>query len=587
MKKRTHTCGELTAKDEGKKVVLQGWIGARRDLGGLIFFGLRDHYGVTQVVVNPELVPAELMKRAESVRYEFVVEIEGKVSRRPEGQTNTKMQTGEIEVIVDSFSILNPSATPPFLVEDETDAAEELRLKYRYLDLRRPVLQKLLKLRHETAQIVRNYLSEHSFLEIETPMLTRSTPEGARDYLVPSRISRGNFYALPQSPQLFKQLLMVAGFDRYYQIVRCFRDEDLRADRQPEFTQIDVEMSFGTQEEIIAIMDGLLVKLLREIKGMEIKLPLDRMTYTEAMSRYGTDRPDRRIPWELTELTDVFRGSNFRAFAETIEGGCAVKGLNIGNPLGRDFSRKQIETYKNLVKTFGARGLAWVKQSENVWAGPAAKFFSDREKEDLLKSGLNSSDTLFLVAGKRSICDAALGNLRYVLGRLFCHLDKSQLDIFWVTDFPLFQWNEEEKRHVAVHHPFTAPNPEDLHLLESDPGKVRSLAYDIVMNGSEIGGGSIRIHDSALQSKIFKTLGISEGEAKEKFGFLLDALSFGAPPHGGIALGLDRLVMLLGGTESIRDVIAFPKTTSATDLMCDAPSSVPKISLDELGIAVK
>ncbi len=585
MKQRTHTCGELDRADVGKKVVLQGWVGSRRDLGGLIFLGLRDRFGVTQVVINPNEVSPEVLRAAEHVRYEYVLEIEGKVSARPAGQENPDMPTGAIEVAVDRIEVLNEAATPPFLVEEETDASEDVRLKYRYLDLRRPYLQRILQLRHKTAQVVRNYLSDAGFLEVETPMLTKSTPEGARDYLVPSRIHPGNFYALPQSPQIFKQLLMVAGCDRYFQIVKCFRDEDLRADRQPEFTQVDMELSFVDRDGLLAIMDGLFAAILKEIKGIDLQLPLERITYAEAMARYGSDRPDRRIPWELTDLTEVFRGSGFKAFASVVEAGGIVKGLNVG---AAELSRKGISELEEKAKTFGAKGLAWVRVGGEAWSGSIAKFLSDDERAAIVANAkAKENDIVLIIGDKPSVVGDALGTIRVAFGKKLGLVDESKLDLFWVTDFPLLEFSEEEHRHMAVHHPFTAPHPEDVALLETDPGKARSLAYDIIMNGNEMGGGSIRIHDSQVQSKIFEKLGIGEEEARAKFGFLLDALSYGAPPHGGIALGLDRLVMLLAGTENIRDVIAFPKTARASDLMAEAPSEVATAQLDELGIALK
>ncbi len=585
MRQRTHTCGELGAAHVGKRVLLQGWVGSRRDLGGLIFLGLRDRFGTTQVVVNPQTAPKEVASAAEGLRYEYVIEVEGTVGRRPEGQANAKMATGEIEVAVEGLTVLNVAKTPPFLVEDDTDASEDVRLKYRYLDLRRPRLQQILALRHKTAQVVRNYLSEQGFLEVETPVLTKSTPEGARDYLVPSRISKGHFYALPQSPQIFKQLLMIAGCDRYFQIVKCFRDEDLRADRQPEFTQVDIETSFVGMDRLLSIIEGLFAALFREIKQEPLKLPLQRMTFADAVATYGSDRPDRRAPWTLCNLTECFRGSGFKAFASAVEAGEAVVGINVGT---RELSRKEIEGMEAVAKSLGAKGLAWVRTAAEGWSGTIAKFLSDAEKGKLQAAAkLEEGNLLFLVAGRHDPSCMALGAVRMALAKKLGLIDETKNDLLWVVDFPLLMWDGEEKRHVAVHHPFTAPLPEDIPLLDTDPGKARSQAYDIVWNGSEVGGGSIRIHRQELQSKLFELMGIGPEEARHKFGFLLEALECGAPPHGGLALGLDRLVMLLAKTDSIRDVIAFPKTASAADLMAECPSEVSAAQLDELGIAIK
>lgn len=575
--KRTHTCGELRSADIGKEVVLNGWAASVRDHGGLVFVNLRDRYGITQVVVDPKTTP-NLIDDAKSLRSEDVLSIKGKLRGRPESQANAKMPTGEVELLVSELNILNRAKTPPFEIEDDTNAAEELRLKYRYLDLRRPVLQKMLMLRHKTAQLVRNYLSDKNFLEVETPILTKSTPEGARDYLVPSRISKGKFYALPQSPQLFKQLLMVSGFDRYFQIVKCFRDEDLRADRQPEFTQIDCEMSFIDREDIYNIMEGLVSLLWKEVKGIELKRPFDRLSYKDAIEKYGSDRPDRRIPWELNDVTSIFKDSGFKAFAGAVASGGIVKAMNVKG-FADKFSRKELDSAGEFVKAYGAKGVASLKGID--------KFLSDKEKGALTKQlNIGANDLVLLVADKPKIVNDSLGALRVELGKKFKTFDEKKLDVLWVTDFPLMEYDEKDQRHVSLHHPFTAPNPEDLQLLDKDPSKVRALAYDVVVNGSEIGGGSIRIHDRAIQQKIFDLLKITREEAVKRFGFLLEALEYGAPPHGGIAFGLDRIIMLLAGTESIRDVIAFPKTTSASCLMTDAPSDVDPAQLKELGIKV-
>ncbi len=563
---------------------MTGWVGSRRDLGGLIFLGLRDRFGITQVVVNPQGAAKEVCEAASGLRFEYVVAVGGVVSKRPEGQINKSMKTGEIEVNVDKLEILNTAKTPPFLIEDDVDASEDVRLKYRYLDLRRPKLQKSLWIRHHAAQVVRRHLSDEGFLEVETPVLTKSTPEGARDYLVPSRVSPGKFFALPQSPQLFKQLLMVSGCDRYFQIAKCYRDEDLRADRQPEFTQIDIEASFIDREFIYKLIEGMLQKIFKEVVGKDIKVPFERITYAESKEHYGTDRPDRRIPFKLVTVTDIFKNSAFKIFTDCVARGDRIKGFAVS---GKEISRKVIDELSEFVKGYGAEGLAWIKVQKDKWQSPIAKFLTEDEKQNLTRAmNLKEGDTVFIVADKPKIVDDALGNLRVHLGERLGLVDNEHFDFIWVTDFPMLEWSPEEKRYVACHHPFTSPNPDDADALESHPEKVRALAYDIVLNGSEIGGGSIRIHRRDLQSRVFKVLGIGEEEAVAKFGFLLEALEFGAPPHGGIALGFDRLVMMLCGSESIRDVIAFPKTTSASDLMSGAPSDVSENQLAELKLKV-
>ena len=575
MLKRTHTCGALRAGDAGKQIVLNGWVGSARDHGGLVFINVRDRYGVTQVVFDPEAAP-KLIAEAKALHGEDVVAIKGVVRERPASQSNKNMPTGDIEVLASELVLLNRAKTPPFEIEDDTNAAEELRLKYRYLDLRRPALQKILLLRHKVAQLTRQYLSGENFVEIETPILTKSTPEGARDYLVPSRVSKGHFYALPQSPQLFKQLLMISGFDRYFQIVKCFRDEDLRADRQPEFTQIDIEASFIDREDIYKTMEGLVSLLWKEVRGIELKRPFDRMSYAEAMERFGSDRPDRRVPWELVTVTDIFKNTSFKAFASVVASGGVVKAMKMTG-VAEKFSRKELDLAGEFVKPYGAKGVASLKGIE--------KFLTAGEIPALTeKLGIKEGDVVLLVADKFKIAHDALGALRVELGKKFKTFDANALDVLWVTDFPLMEYDDKAERYVSLHHPFTCPNPEDAHLLDSDPSKARALAYDCVINGSEIGGGSIRIHDREIQQKVFDLSKISREEAKLRFGFLLDALEYGAPPHGGLAFGLDRVVMLLAGTESIRDVIAFPKTTSASCLMTDAPSDVDATQLKELGI---
>ncbi len=580
--KRSHYCGRVTAEDIGKDVCLMGWVQRRRDHGGLIFIDLRDREGIVQLALDPDRDP-EAHGKADSVRSEYVVAIKGKVSPRPEGTVNPKMKTGEVEVEVSELRILNTAKTPPFMLDEYTEAAENLRLKYRYLDLRRTSVQNNLMLRHRVTKTVRQYLDQQGFLEIETPVLTKSTPEGARDYLVPSRVNPGTFYALPQSPQIFKQLLMVSGFDRYCQIVKCFRDEDLRADRQPEFTQIDCEMSFVDREDVMSIMEGMIAAVFKEALDVDLPLPMPRMTYTEAMARFGVDNPDLRFDLELVEVSNLVKDSGFKVFADVVKGGGIVKALNAKGCAS--LSRKEIDDLTEFVKIYGAKGLAYVKVTDAGWQSPIAKFFSAGELETLNRSlGSEEGDLLLFVADSFRVANEALGRLRVHLGHKLGLTSKTSYQFVWITDFPLLEWDGEARRHVAVHHPFTAPVDEDIPLLDGDPGSVRAKAYDLVLNGSEIGGGSIRIHDQAVQSRMFDLLGIGTEEAREKFGFLLDALEHGAPPHGGIAFGLDRLAMILTGSDSIRDVIAFPKTQKATCLMSEAPGPVDEKQLRELSI---
>ncbi|MBU0676308.1 MAG: aspartate--tRNA ligase [Proteobacteria bacterium] len=581
--KRSNYCNDLNQTHIGQEVTLMGWVLRRRDHGGVIFIDLRDRYGLTQVVFNPEL-NAEVHAKAHGLRSEWVIAVRGRVSGRPDGMVNSKLATGEIEILVDELRILNRSKTPPFPLDEDVEVSENLRLKYRYIDLRRPQMAEALVKRHQACQAIRTFLNDLNFLEIETPVLTRSTPEGARDYLVPSRVNAGRFYALPQSPQLFKQLLMVAGMDRYYQIVKCFRDEDLRADRQPEFTQIDMEMSFITEEEIIEVAEGMINRLFQATLNLEVAPPFPRITYREAMDRFGTDRPDTRFGLELTSLTEVVKDCSFKVFKTVVEKGGMVKSINAKGCA--DFSRKDLDDLTSYVANFGAKGLAWVKMKENgEWQSPIAKFFTEEERKAMAATlGAETGDLLFFVADTPAVVHAALAELRLELARRLGFMPAGSFNFIWVTDFPLVEYDQEAKRFTAVHHPFTAPREEDLELLESDPGKALSRAYDLVLNGTEIGGGSIRIHQMELQEKIFLALGITPEEAREKFDFLLQALELGAPPHGGLAFGLDRLMMILCGRESIRDVIAFPKTQKAGCPMTDAPASVARKQLTELSL---
>ena len=579
---RTHNCGQLRVDDIDSEVTLMGWVQRRRDHGGLIFVDLRDRYGITQVVFNPD-VDRDSHEKAALLRSEYVIAIKGNVSKRPEGTKNPNLATGEIEVLVKGLKVLNEAKTPPFPIEEDVDVAEDTRLKYRYMDLRRRRLQRNLILRNKAAKIIRDCLYNEAFLEIETPFLTKSTPEGARDYLVPSRVNPGNFYALPQSPQLFKQLLMIAGYDRYFQIVKCFRDEDLRADRQPEFTQIDMELSFIDREDIFRIVEGMMALVFREVLNVDIKTPFKRLTYDDALERYGVDNPDTRFGLELKDVSDILEKSEFKVFADAVKQGGVVKAVNAKGCSG--FSRKDLDNLVDLARVYGARGLAWLKYESGTWQSPIAKFLNDSDKTALYeRMNLSEGDMLLLVADQAKVANGALGRLRLNIAERLGIIKQDTFDFTWIVDFPLLEYDQDEMRYTAMHHPFTAPIDEDVPKLKTEPDRVRAKAYDLVLNGSEIGGGSLRIYQRELQSAMFEVLKIGEEEAMAKFGFLLDALTYGAPPHGGIAIGFDRLIMILAGAESIRDVIAFPKTQKAACLMTDAPSKIDSKQLAELSL---
>lgn len=580
--RRTHSCGQLRSKDVGKDVTLMGWVQRRRDHGGVIFIDLRDREGLTQIVLNPEY-SKDVHELGESIRNEYVIAVIGKVQNRPEGTVNEGLPTGAIEVYVSNLKILNNAETPPFVIEDYSNANEDIRLKYRYLDLRRPVLQRNIMLRHNLIKLIREFLYEKGFLDIETPFLTKSTPEGARDYLVPSRVNPGRFYALPQSPQMFKQLLMISGFDKYFQIVKCFRDEDLRADRQPEFTQLDMELSFIDRSDLMELIEEMFVKIFKEIMAVDVNRPFPVMSYDEAMENYGHDAPDTRFGLHLKTINKLVENCGFNVFAESVKTGGSVKAINAKG--AGDFSRKDIDDLTDYAVSLGAKGLAYIKVNDDGLQSPIVKFLGENLAYKIVEEmDGKAGDIIFFGAGSTDIVNLYMSKVRLKLGKMLRLIDNNKYDFVWITDFPLLEWDEEEKRYAAVHHPFTAPVDEDIKYFDTDPGKIRAKAYDLVLNGSEIGGGSIRIHRSDIQEKMFDALGMSEDERKRKFGFFVDALKYGTPPHGGIAFGVDRIATILTGSDSIRDVIAFPKTQRATCLMSDAPSIVDDKQLKELHI---
>ena len=578
--KRSMYAGRVRSEHVGQEITLKGWVARRRDLGGLIFIDLRDREGIMQLVINPESVSDEVMKTAESLRSEFVIEVTGKVAARE--QANDKLATGSVELHVDSLTVLNTAKTTPFEIKDGIEANDDTRLRYRYLDLRRPEMLENLKLRAKVTHSIRNYLDELEFIDVETPFLTKSTPEGARDYLVPSRVNQGHFYALPQSPQITKQLLMNAGFDRYYQIVKCFRDEDLRGDRQPEFTQVDLETSFLSEQEIQDITEGLIARVMKETKGIEVTLPFPRMKYDDAMALYGSDKPDTRFDMLLQDLTELVKDVDFKVFSEAP----AVKAIVVKNVADK-YSRKDIDKLTEQAKQHGAKGLAWVKYAGGELAGPVAKFLTDLSSELTAALHLEENDLVLFVADTLDVANAALGALRVRLGKELGLIDPAKFNYLWVVDWPMFEWSEEEDRYMSAHHPFTLPQKDSEQELEGDLSKVRAIAYDIVLNGYELGGGSLRINQKDLQERMFKALGFSAEEAQDQFGFLLEAMDYGFPPHGGLALGLDRFVMLLAGEENIREVIAFPKNNKASDPMTQAPSLVAPAQLEELSLQVE